>query len=160
MKQEARMSRQRGFTLTEVVLVLAAAVVLIGIGVYIYKQRVEPAVWANSKYNLVLSIMAGIEQAKASRGGVYPAYTGALNNTNNPIYPYLTSSNTSANDLIGVNYSCPQGAGVTLTVSFPFSNAENLRGKLQLREKLQSANFNVQVDDASLSVVLNGVDCN
>lgn len=159
MKHEVRMSRQRGFTLTEVVLVLAAAVILIGLGVYIYRQRVEPALWANSKYNLVLSIIAGIEQAKASRGGVYPAYSGPLSNPNNPIYPYLASTG-SANDLVGVNYSCPPGTGVTLTVSFPFSDSENLRGKFQLREKLQSANFNVQTNRDTLTIELNGVNCN
>lgn len=151
---------QKGMSLMEVALVLAVFISLISVVFLIYKNRIEPATWSSQKYTIISSIISGIENAKGSRGGVYPAYNGAITNSNE-LMPYLSgNSNTLPDDLLGVTYSCAPGTNQTLTLTFPYTDAENARGKAQLVQKLQRAGYVVNTSAQNLSIVIQGVSCN
>ncbi len=130
------LKRERGFTILELIIVLAGAFALIGIGYYLYKTRVEPGIQSQTAYQKIVSILGGIEQAKSSRGGVYPAYNGPVNTPGNPILPYLGDANSP--DLAGVTYQCNAGTNQTLTIVVPTS-IDTQRGRNQLQAKLNSA---------------------
>lgn len=129
------LKREKGFTILELIIVLAGAFALIGIGYYLYKTRVEPGVQAQTAYQKITSILSGIEQAKAARGGVYPAYNGPVTGSQ-LLVAYLGDANST--DLAGVTYACTAGTGQTVTVTIPTS-IDTQRGRNQLQQKLDSA---------------------
>ena len=148
---------ERGYSLVELVLVLAIITALAMTVYYVYKQRIEPNAWASNKFNLVQSIIAGVEQAKASRGGVYPAYQGDILNSS-VLSAYLTRNGANANDLMGVRYSCQGGVNRDLTITVPVNDG-SVSGISNLIDKLTSAGLQAYVNGTDLVVVIPSVNC-
>lgn len=105
---------KKGFTLIEMILVLAALVAFLGLVFGIYKSRVEPARWSQNKFQVMQSVMAAIEHAKSANGGSYPKVTSALalGSTAAPSDPkaalvwYAVTGGSPTADISGWTYLC------------------------------------------------------
>jgi len=148
---------ERGFSLVEMGIVLSIFTIIVAGVYYIYKQRIEPNTWATSKFNTINSVLTAIEQAKSSRGGVYPAYNGAITNSN-VLVNYLTRDGVSSNDLMGVQYSCDAGVNKNLTITVPVNDGSK-SGIQVLIDKLTSAGLQAGVNGSNLVVTISGANC-
>mgnify|MGYP001772772923 CR=1 FL=1 len=152
--------RKAGFTLTEMVLVLAVGALLIGGVFYVYKTRIEPNRWVETKMQAFNSVIAAIENAKSAKGGVYPA--GSETNLGNATDPVLRGTlGAGATDLQGWTYSCPAGVGTTMTIGIWVGDRPNNEIVQVLLNRVQaSSSFTGTYTDGNLlSVTRSGVVC-
>lgn len=128
-------NKSRGFTLIEMVLVLAGLVIFLSVVFAVYRSRVEPNSWASNKFQTFQSVVSALESAKSANGGAYPAATNvSLSNSTAPSDPKAklvwsaVTGGVPTSDINGWTYSC-SGNTITLTVDLsdrPTSAAGNI----------------------------------
>lgn len=118
-----RREKRKGFTLIEMILVLAALVSFLGVVFAIYKTKIEPSRWSQSKFQTFQSVVAALENARSANGGAYPAAVGVdLSSTTPPgnakakLVWYAVTGGTPTSDIAGWSYSC-SGSNLDITVS-------------------------------------------
>lgn len=118
-----RRKRRKGFTLIEMILVLAALVTFLGVVFTIYKTKIEPSRWSQNKFQVFQSVVAAIENARSANGGAYPAATNVdLSSTTPPgsskakLVWYAVTGGTPTSDIAGWTYSC-SGSNLDITVN-------------------------------------------
>lgn len=118
-----RRGRRRGFTLIEMILVLAVLVTFLGVVFAIYKTKIEPTRWSQNKFQVFQSVIAAIENAKSANGGAYPAASDVdLSSTSAPTDPkaklvwYAVTGGDPTSDIAGWTYTC-SGGNLDITVS-------------------------------------------
>ena len=141
MKRELKRGRRsKGFTLLELILVLAVFVAFVGIAFGIYKGRVEPSRWANAKYMVFQSVSAAIENARAAYGGAYPA--GTIPNLGVTTPPsgnvalvwHAVNGGGVSQDIAGWGYEC---TGNNLEVTVPYGDAPSNSAKEIFRSSVE-----------------------
>ena len=126
VKREVKNEKSKGFTLIEMILVLAVLVTFLALVFTIYKNRVEPSRWANNKFQTFQSVIAAIENARSANGGAYPASSSpfdldssdAPTNDKQKLVWYAVTGGSPTSDLAGWKYACDSGnLDITVGVS-------------------------------------------
>ena len=123
VKREVKNEKSKGFTLIEMILVLAALVTFLALVFSIYKNRIEPSRWSSDKFQVFQSVVAALESAKSANGGAYPAASNVdLGSSTVPDNPkaklvwYAVTGGSPSSDIVGWEYSCSDG-NLEITVS-------------------------------------------
>ncbi len=124
----------RGFSLIELVMVLAVIAILSGVAITIFNNRVAPANWAQVNNDRFNSVMQQLNICKADHGNTYPAAPGAASITAagttsvpSAVSAYVGSASTDINNW---TYQCV-AAGQNLLIAVidggtPSSDAQNI----------------------------------
>jgi len=134
VKREFKNKKSKGFTLIEMILVLAALVTFLALVFTIYKNRIEPSRWSSDKFRTFQSVVAALETAKSANGGAYPAASNVDLSTaptdNDPkkkLVWYAVTGGSPSADIIGWKYTC-SGSTLAITVSINDKPSEAAAG--------------------------------
>ncbi len=163
-KGRRRKGRVCGFTLTELIIVLAVAGLLIGGVLFVYKNRIEPTQWVNGKAEAFVNLASALENAKSMNGGGYPAATNVnladlSNATTSQMRILAAAIGQRSPDLTGWTYSC---SGGTLTITVNTGDVPGGRTDLveALRSKIQGASaYSCTTGTGSITCTRSTVPC-
>ena len=134
VKREVKNEKSKGFTLIEMILVLAALVTFLTLVFTIYKNRIEPSRWSSDKFRVFQSIVVALESAKSANGGAYPAATNVdLGSSSVPEDPkaklvwYAVTGGSPSLDVAGWAYSCSE-SNLDITVNITDKPSEAAAG--------------------------------
>jgi len=164
MRKRYGKSARKGYTITE----LALGLLIVGgllLAVFAgYKKLYLPSV-AKSEYSKINSVLAGIERARNSIGGVYPAGSGTIGTDDDNINVIRDElgGDTNVKDVRDWQYDCnggTEGSDVTVTLTTkPLTN--NTVARLVARKIVENNSpwYAEVQSDGSLTIKRDHVVC-
>ncbi len=149
------LKHQGGFTIIEVIVVLAIAAVIIStvLGV---RARGTAASWVQSKNNQFASVMSSMDLTKASHNMTYPAAanpgsitSGATTTATNAVAAYVGSTSTDINQW---KYQCASG-GSSMIIQIIDTATPSTDAQQQLVDKINTGYGSLVTAVASANTV-------
>lgn len=166
-KSSAFWGEEKGYSLIEISLVLALIAVLTGGVFLLYNNRVAPATWSSSKYDMFNGVLTALNTCKNDRGGTYPAaaaagsITAAATTTvSGALSPYVGSNSTDISDW---TYQCVSG-GTTALIAIADSATPNADAQGMLVNKINKSGNNalsaaITTSGSVVTVTITGTTC-
>jgi len=166
--KKVSVKRRRGFTLIEMILVIASLATFLALVFGIYKTKVEPARWSSNMYQKFQSVVAALEDAKSANGGGFPEASDVdLSSTTAPTDPKAklvwsaVTGGMGDPSLVGWTYTC-SGGNLDITVNIsdkPSTGAATVF----INKVINNTPFQLQSGDETSDTVTfrrTGVVCN
>lgn len=161
--------RKKGFSLLELLLVLAVFAGVVGIGITIYSSYIEPQLQMSRIVNNFQVLVSAIERIKDSNRGAYPAGSitnlGSLNSQNPTTLERLLRGVLGSTNpaLTNWRYNCPSGGtSLTLTLNVPELSLERREGLSAMLTQNYNNIFSCSVDGTNnnlINCVRNNIVC-
>lgn len=167
MVKDRHVKKQAGFTLVEVLIVLAIGAAFAIGAFFVYNRQVKPTQYINSKVEAFTYLLSGLESARMINGNAYPAAQTATSlvitsQTPTPLERLLISAVGKANNnYAGWQYTCANNT-LTITVSVADTTDVDLQENVRvaIANNFRDWNCDNAVASGTFSCRRNNVVCN